>query len=337
VILDGENAWEYYERNGRPFLRDLYRRITEDPGMEALTVSEALERVEPRRIDRIFPGSWINANFDVWIGADEDNRAWEYLLEARKAYERAVADGRRAAPDLKLAYEELLIAEGSDWCWWYGPEHSSDNRVEFDQLYREHLANVYRALALPAPDELSRPILYLKPQAFNRPPTAAIRATVDGEVTSYFEWLGAGSYRVDARSGAMHGQRFLVRDLQYGCDGQRIFLRLDFEDGAARELVGAEVRLRFRALGDGAGESYAALRLKDGTPAVEELRLAHGTAGVEASFHKILEVGVTLSALAVAPPRPVEFQLSLWRAGLPVDALPSQGWLEIPTAEPPGY
>ncbi|MGH7248941.1 MAG: glycoside hydrolase family 57 protein, partial [Pseudomonadota bacterium] len=102
VILDGENAWEYFDRNGRPFLRELYRRITEDAGMEALTVSEALERVEARTLDRIFPGSWIDANFDVWIGAEEDNLAWEYLLRARQAYERAAAGGESDETDRTL-------------------------------------------------------------------------------------------------------------------------------------------------------------------------------------------------------------------------------------------
>jgi len=83
IILDGENAWEYYERNGRPFLRELYRRISDASDMTALTVREALSRIQPEPLDHIFPGSWINANFDVWIGAEEDNQAWEYLLEAR--------------------------------------------------------------------------------------------------------------------------------------------------------------------------------------------------------------------------------------------------------------
>ncbi len=84
IILDGENAWEWYEGDGRPFLRELYRRISEDPALEAITVAEALARFEPRPLDHIFPGSWINANFDVWIGAEEDNLAWERLLEARQ-------------------------------------------------------------------------------------------------------------------------------------------------------------------------------------------------------------------------------------------------------------
>ena len=81
IILDGENAWEYYDHNGRPFLRELYRRISEVVRIwRRLTVSEALQLDPPRTLDHIHPGSWINANFDIWIGAEEDNIAWEYLL-----------------------------------------------------------------------------------------------------------------------------------------------------------------------------------------------------------------------------------------------------------------
>jgi Alpha-amylase/alpha-mannosidase len=90
IILDGENAWEYYEESGRPFLRELYGRIEQDPGIHALTISEALDRVPSHPLPNIFPGSWINANFDVWIGAEEDNAAWEHLLRARQAYDRVM-------------------------------------------------------------------------------------------------------------------------------------------------------------------------------------------------------------------------------------------------------
>ena len=112
IILDGENAWEWFEANGRPFLRELYRRISEDSNMEALAVSEALAKFDPDPLHGIFPGSWINANFNIWIGAEEDNRAWELLLAARQAYDNT-PDAPQAARE--LAYEELLIAEGSDW------------------------------------------------------------------------------------------------------------------------------------------------------------------------------------------------------------------------------
>lgn len=234
IILDGENAWEWYEANGRPFLRELYGRISEDPELEALTVSEALDKFKAEPLQGIFPGSWINANFDVWIGAEEDNLAWEYLLRARRAYDDAkdVPEERRA-----LAYEELLIAEGSDWNWWYGPEHGSDNRPEFDELYRDHLKNVYRALALEPPAELSRPILKgFGEGEHHEAPANPIHAVMDGEVTSHFEWLGAGRFRPDPRSGAMHGGSAGASELFYGWDDLNLYIRLDGADGDLFEV-----------------------------------------------------------------------------------------------------
>jgi len=299
-----------------------------------------LDRVKARALDHVFPGSWINANVDVWIGAEEDNRAWEYLLAARQTYERVHSKGNLTEADRKLAYEELLIAEGSDWCWWYGPEHASDNKQEFDQLYREHLANVYRALHVPAPDELSRPILHLETGTSHQLPLTPIRAIVDGEVTSYFEWLGAGSYSVDARSGAMHGQRFLVHDLLYGSDGEYLFLRLDFEPNVLEALAGAELRLALRGAGENAQQSYAAVELENGNPKIKDLKLAGSVAGGNgflAGFRRILEIGISLKGLGVAPPDPIRLQISLWRNGLPLDALPVEGWLEISTREPSPY
>lgn len=235
IILDGENAWEWYYENGRPFLRELYRRISEDPGLEALTVSEALAKFDAEPLHGIFPGSWINANFNIWIGAEEDNQAWELLLAARRAYDET-PDVPEAAR--KLAYEELLIAEGSDWNWWYGPEHGSDNRPEFDQLYRDHLVNVYRALGLVPPEALSRSILRIEQGGeIHETPQNPIRVTLDGEVTSYFEWMGAGRYRPDPRSGAMHGGAPPVWEMFYGCDGHSVSLRLDGMDAGVKVSV----------------------------------------------------------------------------------------------------
>jgi alpha-amylase/alpha-mannosidase (GH57 family) len=235
IILDGENAWEWYEANGRPFLRELYARISADPQLEALTVSEALAKFEPQPLQGIFPGSWINANFDVWIGAEEDNQAWECLLAARRAYDaiKNVPEDRR-----KLAYEELLIAEGSDWNWWYGPEHGSDNRPEFDELYRDHLKNVYRALGMEPPAVLSRPILKgFGEGEHHEAPANLLHPTLDGEVTSHFEWIGAGRYRPDPRSGAMHGGSAGAHEMFYGWDDASIYIRLD---GATGESFSVE-------------------------------------------------------------------------------------------------
>jgi alpha-amylase/alpha-mannosidase (GH57 family) len=273
IILDGENAWEWYEANGRPFLRELYRRISDAPDLQAVTVSEALKRFEARPLGAIFPGSWINANFDVWIGAEEDNLAWELLLAAHRAYD----DAREVPEDMRqLAYEELLIAEGSDWCWWYGPEHNSDNRPEFDELYRDHLSNVYRALGKEPPVALSRPILKAQPGELHEAPSNRIHASIDGEVTSYFEWLGAGRYRPDPRSGAMHGGEPPFREMYYGFDDSYLYVRLDgsssgkfgieFESGPAATQIAAGRIVEMRA--PLAGRRFRVTAALDGLPAI---------------------------------------------------------------------
>ncbi len=319
IILDGENAWEYYDRNGRPFLRELYRSISEDSQLNAVTVGEGLKLLEPERLDYIFPGSWINANFDVWIGAEEDNQAWTQLLRARETFEAA-------APSLpqqqrELAFEELLIAEGSDWNWWYGPEHDSANRPEFDQLYRSHLANVYRFLNLMPPEELSRPILRIAVQAVVLPASAQIAPTIDGEVTSYFEWMGAGVYRADERTGAMHGKKVLVDEVQYGSDGANLYVRVDFHAGFEPSLASMELRLTALAVDTGQTGNLT-VSFKAG-----ETR-ASGIAGAESAFARVLELKIPASSFGAAPGRPVRFQLSVWENGLPMDAVPQQGWIE---------
>jgi alpha-amylase/alpha-mannosidase (GH57 family) len=324
VFLDGENAWEYYEESGRPFLRELYRRISEDPGLSALTISEALQCVEAGTIGNIFAGSWINANFDIWIGAEEDNKAWEHLLRARQTYDQVMNSeiaSKLPSENKRLAYEELLIAEGSDWCWWYGPEHESANRAEFDSLFRGHLANVYTLLGQSPPDELSRPILKVSATDFHEQPTGPICASIDGEVSSYFEWLGSGIYRVDHRSGAMHGHRFFVQELRYGSDGLNLFLRLDFVDSDA---VTPETEIRIAVQSVHGNEAL-----------VMRTTSLRGTSdGIEAAWSKVCELKLSLSSLGIPRGHDLRFQLSLWQGGLPMEALPPQGWIEFSTAEP---
>ena len=149
IILDGENAWEHFEGGGRPFLRALYSRLSAHPELRTVTMREAARQAAPP-LDGIFPGSWIDANFYIWIGHRDDHLAWSQLAEAREAVEKPNGDAAAAA----RAREEVLIAEGSDWFWWYGDDHSSEHDLEFDDLFRRHLRNVYRLLGKTIPDEL---------------------------------------------------------------------------------------------------------------------------------------------------------------------------------------
>jgi alpha-amylase/alpha-mannosidase (GH57 family) len=318
VILDGENAWEYYDRNGRPFLRALYRRLARDPRFSVPLIAEAIRRLPAEPLHHISPGSWINANFDIWIGAPEDNRAWNLLSQARQHLDRAT---HVSPKQYDLAYEEILIAEGSDWCWWYGPEHETANRVEFDELFRAHLSNVYRALGGEPPDELARPVIRAEEKALLLQPTGFIRPVVDGEITSYFEWIGAGVYRASRRTGAMHGRRFLVQEIHFGTDGASFYLRVDFLPHELAHAPGMEIRLTLES----PERARYTLVLGDGQVRVEE----GDPNALEARFARVLEVRIPLPASG----SPLRFQLSLWHEGLPLDALPAEGWIELETTE----
>jgi hypothetical protein len=237
-----------------------------------------------------------------------------------------------------MAFEELLIAEGSDWCWWYGPEHDSANREEFDQLYRSHLANVYRFLDLMPPEELSRPILRVTVPEVHIEPSGGISPVIDGEVTSYFEWIGAGIYRVDERSGSMHGKKFVVQEVQFGSDGVNFFLRVDFHAGYGQELSGMEARLTLQSQ-DGSSNNSVVITFSPGAVRPTECKMAVDPSGepagaVECALGRVFEVRISLHALGIASGGGLRFQFSLWHSGLPIDAVPQQGWLAMGTTNP---
>src|ERR1700726_2227667 len=242
IILDGENAWEYYPKSGREFLRCFYDGLQHEPGVEAVTISEAIARHKDfGKMSSLVPGSWINANFNVWIGAPEDNRSWDYLYHARNFY--AEAAGRATEAQRKLALEEILIAEGSDWNWWYGPEHHSANDRDFDELYRKHLSNVYQALGATPPDYLAQPITGVEVRPLFTPQTAYIHPHITGDKVRYFEWMGAAVYTSDHRAGAMHGKQFMLDAAYAGLDEEYAYGRLDFTGKVPQDAFEVVVNL----------------------------------------------------------------------------------------------
>jgi alpha-amylase/alpha-mannosidase (GH57 family) len=341
IFLDGENAWEYFPGNGREFLREFYGRIQAGADINALTVSEAIAAAgEIPQNNGIFPASWINANFDVWIGNSEDVAAWELLWDAREAYARAEAaykEGRENAPTaeaLAIAKESLLAAEGSDWCWWYGPEHSTANDAEFDALYRKHLTGIYVALGQLAPDDLAKPIKKLPEHALHIAPSELLKVKVDGRESSYFEWLGAGLYSPERRSGAMHGRTYHLRELRYGFDENRFFLRLDCFTDAMAELEAFEFRVTIQA----ADELAIIAKVERGKLvefSVEQLHICLLTPQhvADVAFDKILEVAIQKEILQTRGAQRLRVGVALWHAGLPVDVLPAEGYLDVQLGE----
>jgi alpha-amylase/alpha-mannosidase (GH57 family) len=360
IILDGENAWEYYAKSGREFLRRFCDGLQREPGLEAVTISEAIARHKDfAKMTSLVPGSWINANFNVWIGAPEDNRAWDSLYQAREFYAQNAA--RASEEQRRIAFDEILIAEGSDWNWWYGPEHHSANDRDFDELYRKHLSNVYQVLGASPPDSLAQPITGVEVRPSFVPQTAYIHPRVAGDKVRYFEWMGAAIYTADHRAGAMHGKQFLLDSVYAGIDTTHVYGRLDFKDKVPEEDFEIVVNVESWAAGeqrprralrvDGIvrGSRLAEWKVEN---AAEQRVLASSARpddGAKVALLRNFEFKLPLAwllanpgvgpaekaverkpgATAIAATSKLRLRFSLWQNRLPVDSLPLEGWIEL--------
>jgi alpha-amylase/alpha-mannosidase (GH57 family) len=157
IILDGENAWEYYPENGYHFLSQLYRSLAKNPLLQMTTFEQFQREKTPRpaREEHLVAGSWVYGTFSTWIGSPDKNRGWEILVEAKQGFDAQVAAGNLTPEELASAERQLAICEGSDWFWWFGDYNPSATVNQFDQLYRMHLANLYQMLHLEAPAYLA--------------------------------------------------------------------------------------------------------------------------------------------------------------------------------------
>jgi len=119
LALDGENPWAGYRLNGIPFLREFYSRVKQKKGINPIFFGDYLALHKARTEITLAPGTWMG-NFSKWVGSPAKNAGWDQLSRAR---------------DLCGPKEEIFIAEGSDWFWWFGEE----NTAEFDALFRSYL------------------------------------------------------------------------------------------------------------------------------------------------------------------------------------------------------
>lgn len=236
IILDGENAWEYYPDNAYEFLSGMYRGIAASPSLNLTTCSQVLKHTRfDGRLHHIHPGSWINGNYGIWIGHPEENLAWDLLAEARQAAVSAnplVAEAlQNGIPSsdatVELICRSLYAAEGSDWFWWYGDDHFSPHSDRFDNLFRLHLMNVYRLLGHDPPRGLLEPIKKKSPAGLIREPAAFIDPDINGRSSDYFEWLAAGLYDLTRQGSAMHSSDRMMQSFYYGYNRTSLFFRID--------------------------------------------------------------------------------------------------------------
>ncbi|MDQ6712661.1 MAG: glycogen/starch synthase, partial [Candidatus Dormibacteraeota bacterium] len=340
IALDGENCWDSYEANGNPFLRSLYSRLTREPDLKTVTVSEFLSDFPAERsLSRIHPGSWINANFDTWIGDEEHNVAWELLAGARDL----LSERERAADEpesLATARRETLIAEGSDWFWWFGRFHDSGMDQIWDSLFRLHLRNIYMSLKQPPPAELYRPIAAEAGGSASKRPHRKITPKLNG-VLDEEEWEAGGYVDVSALFGAMHPPKGAVRRIWFGHDDRNLYLRFDMLPACQPRPVELEIffsgspkhasdgnfgfdpalRLTAKASGDA-----LELELRPVTPdgQLKQPRWAgRATAGDAIAF------ALPFDALGREPGETVEMVAVAHQQGKPVEQLPPTGSIAV--------
>ena len=334
VILDGENAWEHYDSQGRPFLRALYTRLDSHPELRTVTMSEACGGARDT-LTSVFPGSWINGDFYIWIGHADDHRAWSQLVDARRALDNA--SPHLPEPAMSRAREEMLIAEGSDWFWWYGDDHSSEHDLEFDDLFRRHVRNVYRALDKPIPEELFVTNITTQPPAVEiLRPTGFIDPVIDGEVTSYFEWIGAGCVNGSSVAGAMHqvaGHDAGIALVEFGFNLENLFVRVDSPRPMA-ELLGEGLDLTLRFL----KPAGVRVLVRAAGGVVETQLLARNAQGesqtltppdLKAAVGQVAEIQVPFTAMGVSRPAPVAFIVTLHRGATEIEHHPRHRPIEF--------
>lgn len=228
IALDGENCWEFYPQDGIPFLETLYQQLSDRPDLKLVTVSEFLEQFPPTQTlpaSKLHSGSWVDGSFTTWIGDPVKNRAWDLLTAARQTLANHPEATEETNP---AAWEALFAAEGSDWFWWFGEGHTSNQDALFDQLFREHLAEIYQALDEPIPERLRYPLETHQARQDQRP-SSFIHPQIDGRGDEQ-DWDKAGRIEVGGSRGTMHRSSAIQR-LWYGVNHQHFFLRFDFQAG----------------------------------------------------------------------------------------------------------
>ena len=320
VVLDGENAWEFYENDGRDFLTGLYQALSNDGRFRCVTVSEYLKEYasddEPS-LPELFSGSWIDANFATWIGHPEKNKAWVFLEQTRQA----LNDLPKEKPEIQEAWKSLGAAEGSDWMWWFGDTHFTAQAAEFDALFRAHLSNSYLLAGLKPPAVLDEPIRAPAGTELHQP-TGVIHPVIDGRETSYYEWLYAGGIDLKQQYSAIQRSQQNLLRFFYGFDAGFFYLRIDPSFSMRTHAAGWSIEF---LLSDKGSLSLvwdkAVLRL--GSSAGADFSAA------KCAMEQVIELSVPLACLGVRAGEPLQLALAFKEGEQIVERYPAQGFFRL--------
>ncbi len=325
LILDGENAWETFADGGESFLRALYGGIASDSErLQSCTIEEYFRQHPPQKqLSTLHTGSWISSNFDIWIGEDEENRAWDLLGETRAFLQRQIDSGTLAPDARAAALREIYAAEGSDWFWWYGPDFSTDNDALFDELFRRHLKNVYAICGGVAPAALDVPIGGARATPLYSVPERLISPAIGAGSDSFFDWIGAGCYVAGSEQGAMYRAERIVGKIQFGSDERTLFLRVDL-----RKWEPVALTVQFH---QPAGVLVRTGVLTRGGAGEFTIEKAGGEKLTRASLvvDDEIEFALPLADLGLAGEAPVAFQVRVFRDGIERECYPENAPIQF--------
>jgi alpha-amylase/alpha-mannosidase (GH57 family) len=236
VIVDGENAWEFYPNNGLDFFQGLYSRLSVTSWCKTMTMDEVSKQSEIPLLKHLHPGSWIHGTFDTWVGHKEKNRAWELIFQTHRDVENAT---NKFSDEInKQIQYHLLASECSDWFWWYGEDHSTNFAHEFDALFRDHLIHIYKLMDRTPPHNLFIPIASFGSQKpmWNKPHNT-ISPKIDGTKNTFFAWMGCGSVDETQMFGTMDKVRGLIEKMYYGFDSENIYGAFEGKIGTLDDIT----------------------------------------------------------------------------------------------------
>ena len=321
VILDGENAWEYYNNNAYEFFTLLYKRLGTEDFISCDTFKEVLDNtaIPEESVQSIQAGSWIMGNFKIWIGHSEKNTAWEYISLTRNAIESNISKVDKDTA--KQIYKELYISEGSDWFWWFGDDHFSAQAEVFDKLFRTHLVNIYKLLKLNVPAYLYNPIKKSSKTGGIRKPSYYITPKIDSINTSFFDWSSSGEYDLKADAGSMHAGGDIFKKLIYGFDSDNLYLRFDT---SFNDMPGEKIILQINVFSKENTTAYE-LNVRD-----KNINLDNG---VKALFDKVTKISIPIKAIRELYKDKIYIQFVLKADNKVIDQAPLYNKIEVDIIE----
>ncbi|QOY51802.1 glycoside hydrolase family 57 protein [Candidatus Sulfurimonas baltica] len=318
IILDGENAWEFFHNNAFDFFDALYTKINNTPWCKTLHMDD-VAKLPTKPLNKLAPGSWIHGEFNTWVGHSEKTRGWELIYLTKRDFNHHKTTLDSETKD-KIT-NHFLAAECSDWFWWYGDDHFTEFGTEFDMLFRSHLISIYDLMHIAPPSDLFETIIGDRSsQKFWLRPQSHISPTTNGLHDSFFEWIGCGVVDESKLFSTMDRVRGPVSKILYGQDETSVYFAFNADISQIHECdtIGIIIEpIEFN-------ESVELHAFKSAN--YEE---HFGNIKVEIAAKNMLEIRIDKSSIKTDQ---IQIRFELTKGGVIIQTLPGFGELEIDLA-----